>query len=678
MGILISTYKAYNMKPKIEIALLLALWMFITMTITARAQSYKLPGNPALVSGTKELQKLIDADGGDHKYQVEDYFSRPKLSEFDLSPSGRYLSFKERDNQGRSHVMIKEMATGKITRAIEEKQDVIFGYGWATDDRLLYLMDRSGNENYHLYAINRDGSNDRDLTPYEGIKASILKRLPEQKESLIISMNKDNKQYFEPYKININTGETLKLYEVGNDEGPIDKYDFDNDGDLRGFTKIHHDKEMQYYYRPKGSTGYRMVHTMNWYEKFTILSFNYASKNPDDAYILTNLGSDKARIVLYDLRRNKILKKVFSDRDYDASKISLSTKRNGEIDYLAYNGEKQIIKPVSRFFKTIFKNLQAQFNGYQFEFTSCTDDEKQYLVKVSSDRQYGRFYRYDTGTGKTTLINDLMPQLKEQDMAVMQPITFTSRDGLKLHGYITLPKEAINGAKVPMIVNPHGGPQGARDLWDFNKEAQLFASRGYATLQINFRISDGYGVEFFRAGFKQTGRKIMDDLEDGVRYAIAKGWADPQRIGIYGGSHGGYATLMGLIKTPDLYKVGVDYVGISSIYTFFDAFPEYWKPLIAMLKDVWYDLDDLKEAKIAKDVSPIFHVDKIKAPLFVVQGGNDPRVNILESDQLVEALRKKGVDVPYMVKYDEGHGFLREENQIMFYKAMIGFFKQHL
>ncbi|WP_316837271.1 S9 family peptidase [Pedobacter nutrimenti] len=666
------------MKLKKEIILLPVLLTLVTMTLSTRGQSNKLPGNPALVSSAKDLQKLIDADIGNHKYQVEDYFENPNSSDFQLSPSGRYLSFKERDNQGRNNVMIKEVATGYITRAIEEKQDVIIGYGWATDERLLYLMDRSGSENYHLYAINRDGSNDKDLTPYAGVKALILERLPGQKESIIVKMNKDNREYSEPYKININSGETLKLYNVGAGEDRIDSYNFDKDGELKGFMTIHNGKEMQYFYKPKGKTGYRLVNTMNWNDKFTILSFNYASKNPDDAYILTNKDSEKAQIVLYDLRRDKVLKKIFSDKDYDVAKMTLSVKRKWEIDYLEYDGDKHIIKPVSRFFKTIYKNLQTQLPGYQFEFVGNTDDEKQYLVKVTSDRQYGRFYRYDTETGKATLMHDLMPQLKEEDMAVMQPITFTSRDGLRLHGYITLPKEALKGGKVPMIVNPHGGPQGVRDSWGFNPEAQLFASRGYATLQINFRISDGYGTAFYKAGFKQAGRKIMDDLEDGVQYAISKGWADPARVGIYGGSHGGYATLMGLIKTPDLYKAGVDYVGISNIYTFFERAPEYWKPLMEMLKDVWYDLDDVKEAEIAKDVSPIFHTEKIKVPLFVVQGGNDPRVNILESDQIVDALRKRNVEVPYMVRYDEGHGFIREENKIAFYKAMIGFFRQHL
>ena len=266
-----------------------------------------------------------------------------------------------------------------------------------------------------------------------------------------------------------------------------------------------------------------------------------------------------------------------------------------------------------------------------------------------------------------------MPQLKEEDMAEMRPITFKSRDGLDLHGYITLPKAALEGKKVPLIVNPHGGPQGIRDSWGFNPECQLFASRGYAGLQVNFRISGGYGKSFLRSGFKQVGRKVMDDVEDGVQYVLSQGWIDPSKIAIYGGSHGGYASLMGLIKTPDLYACGVDYVGVSNIFTLFASIPEYWKPYLDQMKEIWYDIDDPKEAEIARSVSPVYQVDKIKKPLLVVQGANDPRVNINESDQIVAELRSKGFSVPYLVKYNEGHGFHHEENSMEMYRVTLGF-----
>ena len=491
-------------------------------------------------------------------------------------------------------------------------------------------------------------------------------------------MNKDNKQVHEPYKVNVVTGASEKLYSNTDAANPIVGYDFDKDGNLRAYSKMKNGTSSQLYFKLDGASDFHLATESKWDESFSIVAFNYASPNPDDAYITTNLDGDKTRIVLYDFKAKKILKEIYSNKEYDASIIGLSRKRNWEIDYLGYEGEKVQIVPVSETFKKIYSNLEKQFKGYEYTLVGKTDNEDKLLIVIQSDKLYGKYYLYETATGKTTLLYDLMPQLKEEDMAVMKPITFKSRDGLTIHGYITLPKAALEGKKVPLIVNPHGGPQGIRDSWGFNPETQLFASRGYATLQVNFRISGGYGKEFLRAGFKQIGRKAMDDVEDGVRYAIAQGWVDKDNIAIYGGSHGGYATLMGLVKTPDLYKAGVDYVGVSNIETFFASFPEYWKPYTAMVKEIWYDLDNPEEAKIAKEVSPFYQLDKINKPLFVVQGANDPRVNINESDQIVRALRAKGFDVPYLVKYNEGHGFHHEENSIEFYKAMMGFFKQHL
>lgn len=636
------------------------------------------PGDTTLVSTKTQLAELIALDKGNHKYQVADYFAKPKLSSFQLSPNGKYISYREKDDKNKRHVMVKEVKTGKIIRAIEEKDELIRGMGWINDDRLVYVMDQGGNENYHLYAINIDGSNNIDLTPFENVQASILNMLKEQKDYIIIQMNKDNKQVFEPYKVNINTGALEKLFTNEDPANAIVGYDFDKDGNLRGYSKMLNGINTQYFYKPQGATSFELFHTTKWDETFNVVSFNYASKNLDEAYVLTNLDSDKSRIVLYDLKNKKIIKEIYSNEEYDANLISLSRKRNWEIDFVGYEGEKVIIKPLSETFKKIYNNLDNQFKGYEFSISGKTDQEDQLLVIVQSDKLYGRYYHYDTKSGKATLLVDLMPQLKEEDMAVMRPISFKSRDGLTLHGYITLPKEALDGKRVPLIVNPHGGPQGIRDSWGFNPETQLFASRGYATLQVNFRISGGYGKDFLRAGFKQIGRKAMDDVEDGIQYVIDQGWADKSNVAIYGASHGGYAVLRGLAKTPNLYKAGVDYVGVSNIFTLMSSIPEYWKPYKEMLYEIWYDLDKEDEAAIAKEVSPIFHIDAIKSPLFVVQGANDPRVKIAEADQIVKALRDKGVDVPYMVKYDEGHGFGKEENQIEFYKAMMGFFSKHL
>lgn len=657
--------------------------IILTMSIQAQqvAGDWKdiqsLPGNPDLVTSDEELQAMIEYDAGEYTYNVADYFARPNASSFQLSPDGKYLSYLEKEGL-KNHVYIKELATGNVVRAIEEKEEPIKGYGWINEERLFYVMDHGGNENYHIYAADIDGSNALDLTPFDGVRAGIISLLKDQKDYVIISMNKDNPQIFEPYKLNVVSGDLEKLFENSDPANPIQGYDFDKDGNLRAYTKMVNGIEMEFYYKNLDTNEFELKKKMNWDDSFSIVAFNYSSNNPDDAYVVTNLDSDKTRTVLYDLKNDRVIEEVFSHPDYDVAGMGVSRKRNYEIDFFSYEGEKSVIVPVSDLYKEIHEGIQRNFPGKIYGVVDRDDNENTFLIILQSDKLYGTYYEYDAKSKEFTLLYDLMPQLKEEDMAEMRPITFTSRDGLTIHGYITLPKAALEGKKVPLVVNPHGGPQGIRDSWGFNPETQLFASRGYATLQVNFRISGGYGKEFLRAGFKQIGRQVMDDVEDGVRYAIAQGWADEDKIAIYGGSHGGYATLMGLVKTPELYTCGVNYVGVSNIETFFSSFPEYWKPLTEMVKEIWYDLDDPQEHAIAREVSPVYQVHRITKPVYVVQGANDPRVNINESDQIVMALRAKGMEIPYMVKYNEGHGFYREENRMDFYSTMLGFLAKHL
>ena len=651
--------------------------MGASLPLTLSKFESTLPGNVTLPSSEENLKKLAGYDKGDFKYKVEDYFSLPMASSFQLSPDGKYMSYMEKDENAKRHVYVKEVETGEVKRIIEEKDELIRGYGWKNSERLIYMMDQGGDENYHIYAVNVDGTNNVDLTPFEGITAEILNILKDQPDYAIITMNKNNKQVFDPYKLNIVTGEMVQLFENTDIENPVGDYDFDKDGELRAYTRIFGGVETELYYKDLTTNKFNLVKRMNWYDTFGIVSFNYSSENKDEVYVVTNLDSDKARIILYDFKNNTTVEEVFSNPDYDVSDMRVSRKRNYETDYFSYEGEKRVVVPVSDFYKDFHQRMENEFGGKECIIAGYDDDENTFLVYVRSDKLYGVYYQYDAQTKGFSLLYDLMPQLKEEDMAEMRPITFTSRDGLTIHGYITLPKAALEGKKVPLIVNPHGGPVG-RDSWGFNPEVQLFANRGYATLQVNFRISSGYGKEFLRAGLKQVGRKLMDDVEDGVQYVINQGWIDKDNIAIYGGSHGGYATLMGLIKTPDLYVCGVDYVGVSNWFTFMKSIPEYWKPQLNMLKEIFYDTDDPTEAEIAREVSPAFHVDKIKKPLFVVQGANDPRVNIDESDQIVIQLREKGFEVPYMVKYNEGHGFYHEENRMELYRCMMGFFAQYL
>ena len=496
---------------------------------------------------------------------------------------------------------------------------------------------------------------------------------------MIVDINKDNPEIFEPYKININTGELEKLFENTDPANPIAGYDFDKDGNLRAYTQQQNGTDYWLYYRKGESAPFEVINKGSWKDNFSIIGFDYVNKDyPHLAYVMSNLESNTNEILLYDLATQKTVKKIYNNETFDVGGMSRSKKRNYEIDYYYYNGEKSNIEPVSEHYKALHAKFQAQFGDKEFSITNMTDEEDKCLLYVTSDKLYGKYFMYDATADNFKEIMNLMPQLPEEDMAEMRSVKFTSRDGLTMYGYLTVPNGASSDNKVPMIVNPHGGPYGPRDSWGFNPETQLFASRGYATLQINYRGSGGYGKAHYLAGSKQIGRRMLDDLEDGVAYAKSLGFIDESRIGIYGGSYGGLATLGSLVKTPDLYTCGIDYVGVSNLFTFVESFPPYWRPFMAQFYEQWYDETNPEEKKLMEEVSPALHVDKITKPLFVVQGANDPRVNINESDQIVSSMRARGVEVPYMVKYNEGHGFGHEENKIELYSSMMGFFAKHL
>jgi len=322
----------------------------------------------------------------------------------------------------------------------------------------------------------------------------------------------------------------------------------------------------------------------------------------------------------------------------------------------------------------IHNKLKDQFEGYEINILAYDDARKNGIVHVSSDRNPGHYYLFDFATLGTKEVANPYPWIKENDMAEMKPVTYQSRDGLTIHGYLTLPR-GVEASNLPVVINPHGGPW-ARDEWYYNPEIQFLANRGYAVFQMNYRGSTGYGKKFWEASFKEWGKKMQDDITDGVEYLKKEGIADPKRIAIYGGSYGGYAALAGVTFTPDLYACAVDYVGVANLFTFMKTIPPYWKPYL----DQFYDMvgNPKKDSLLLAEASPVMHADKIKAPLFVAQGANDPRVNKDESDQMVEALKKRGIDVEYMVKKDEGHGFANQDNQYDFYGAMEKFLAKHL
>lgn len=600
---------------------------------------------------------------------LENFFKNPDKSAYQISPNGEYYSYMA-PYENRMNVFVQKRGEEESIRLTSETDRDIAGYFWPNDEQIVYLKDTGGDENYRLYVAGIDGSNNVCLTDFEGVRTQIIDDLPEQKDLLIIGLNKRNPQVFDPYRLNLKTGEMEMIAE---NPGNIQGWMLDHDGQLRVAMAIVDGVNQAFLYRPTEKDEWQTILTTNFKEGFSPQFFTFDNKNIIGT---SNIGRDKSAVVEFDPETGKEVKMMYKNDDYDVSQVSYSRKRKviTTASYTSWKRERYFFDSKS---EEMFKKLQAHLNGYEIAISSSNDDETIYIVRTYSDKSLGAYYIYDAEKDEIEKIVEVSPWIDENEMANQLAVSYTSRDGLKIHGYLTLPKGyTIENAKnLPVVINPHGGPW-ARDSWGFNPEIQFLANRGFAVMQMNFRGSTGYGRQFWETSFKKWGQEMQNDVTDGTKWLIEKGIANPDKIAIYGGSYGGYATLMGLVREPDLYTAGVDYVGVSNLFTFMKTIPPYWKPMLDMMYEMVGDPDS--DSLMMRENSPVYQVDKIEAPLFIAQGANDPRVNKDESDQMVEAMKSRGIDVEYLVKENEGHGFRNEENRFEFYRSMESFLNRQL
>lgn len=569
------------------------------------------------------------------------------------------------------NLFIRAIGSTESQQITFETERSIAGYMWADNERLLFMKDTAGDENYRLYGVNIDGSDLRCYTDFPGVRASIIDDLEDVPDQIIIGMNQRNPEAFDPYRLNLKTGElTLLAENPGNWQGWMT----DHAGQLRAVTAIVDGVNTQILYRDNDGEEFRPVLTTNFKEEVSFLEFTPDNRH---VYAATNLGRDKVSLVLMDPATCEELEQLFSHEKYDVEGISYSRKR-GKLLAAFCSGHKD---PVRYYFdsdeEALRKRIKAHFPNHKVGLADTDKAEQNLLLYVGNDRTRGAYYFYNVDEDQPRLLAELAPWIREEEMVEMHAVTYTTRDGWEIEAYLSLPHGLTleTAHHVPTIINPHGGPW-ARDKWGFSSETQFLCSRGYAVFQMNFRGSTGYGRKFLEASYKQWGQAMQDDITDGVEWLIRQGISDPKRIAIYGGSYGGYATLAGVTYTPHLYACAVDYVGVSNLLTFMQTIPPYWRPMLEMMYEQVGDPE--KDREMLEAYSPALHADKIVAPLFIAQGANDPRVNKAESDQMVAALRERGVDVEYMVKDNEGHGFHNQENRFDFYRAMEAFLAKHL
>lgn len=608
-------------------------------------------------------------------YPVRDFFANPEKAYFRLSPDGKTLGFMQPVSVDgaprRLNVFVQPLQgsqpVGEPRRLTAETARDISIYSWKGGNRILYVKDFGGDENYHLVSVDVATGTVTDLTPGDKVRAELLDELPDDPHHILVTHNRRNPEVFDVFRIDLRTGrETM----VAQNPGDIVGWATDHAGRVRVALRSDGLKS-EVLYRATENDSFKTLISTDYKTEVSVAAFTADNRR---LYAISNRGRDRKALVLIDPAQPDAERVVFEHPEVDLGGATWSRrhKKITEVSYVTDRLRRHFFDAAT---ERVYRRAGARTPGLTEIFLqSATRAEDKFIVGAASDRTPGGRYIYDAKADTLTLLAEINPKIPAADMAPMQPVKYTSRDGLTIHGYLTLPVGREPKA-LPCIVNPHGGPW-ARDVWGYNPEVQFLANRGYCVLQMNFRGSTGYGRTFWEASFGQWGLKMQDDVTDGVQWLVKQGIADPARVGIYGASYGGYATLAGVAFTPDLYAAAVNYVGVSNLFTFMNTIPPYWRTELTKLQDMVGHPERDKE-RLTR-TSPALNADRIKTPLMVVQGARDPRVNKAESDQMVAALKARGVDVPYMVKDNEGHGFRNEENQYEFYGAMEQFLGKHL
>ena len=644
---------SFRVKSRILVALLIT----FSAPIATSAQQGKLP-------------PLIDR---------ELFFGNPEISGAQISPDGRYVSFLKPYKDSRNIWVKRTSDPYSAAKLItNDTKRPVTNYFWSRDGKyILFGQDQLGDENFNIYAVDPASSppagqevpTARNLTAAKGVRATIYSRPKNDPDIIYVGLNDRDKSWHDLYKVRISTGEKTLLRQ--NTER-IASWVFDNSGTLRLAIRT----------TDKGDTeilrvdpnAFTLVYGCTVFETCGPDRFN---KDNTKVYMQTNKGDpDLTRLVLFD-PVTKTEQLVESDPlgrvDFGNATYSDVTD---ELVATSYQDERTRIYWKDKAWDADYKLLQSKLPGKDIVPTSSTNDERLWMLVATSDREPGERYLFDRNTKQLTKQYSSFEKLPRESLAPVKSISYTSADGLTVPAYLTLPV-GVEAKNLPLVVFPHGGPW-ARDSWGYQPIPQFLANRGYAVLQPNFRASTGYGKKFLNAGNNEWGQKMQEDLTAGVRYLASQGIIDPKRVGIMGGSYGGYAVLAGLAFTPDVYAAGVSIVGPSNLITLLNSIPPYWESIRTIFHERMGNPKTPAGLAQLQRQSPLNSANKIKAPLLVVQGANDPRVNKAESEQIVIALRDRGFPVEYILAPDEGHGFARPINNLVLFTSAEKFLSKHL
>jgi len=594
-------------------------------------------------------------------------FGNPEKASPQLSPNGEMLAYQAPD-EGVMNVWVKTVGKDDDKVITHDRHRGIMGYFWAPNgEQILYIQDKDGDENWRIYSVSVTGGEARNLTPLDGIRAQIIAVDIDFPDEILIGLNNRIPQLHDVYRLNLKTGEMT--LEAQNDMGVMG-WIADHTFTLRIAMVPTPDGGIMLLHRENAKAQWAPLLKWGNEDALSTGAFGFAKDN-QTLFMINSIGRNTAELRTFNVK-TKEEKVIASDPNYDVGGLMIEP-RTWKLKAVRFSKDRAEWQALDEEMKPHLEALKNLHRG-DFYVMGYDYDYKTWLVFYDVDNGPVVYYSYDVETKKGTFLFTTRPELEGLPLVEVKPVTVTARDGLEIHCYLTLPKDC-DANNLPAILNIHGGPWW-RDSWGYDPVCQWLANRGYAVMQVNFRGSTGYGKEFVAAGDKEWGGKMQDDVTDATKWLISEGIADPEKIGIFGGSYGGFAVLCGLTREPDLYACGVDFFGISNLITWLNTFPPYWEPIKPMMyKRIGHPEAD---SVMLKERSPINHIDKIKAPLIVAQGKNDPRVPLAEALQIKEALEKAGKTVEYHEFADEGHGFARPENRLKFFAVVEKFLAKHL
>jgi dipeptidyl aminopeptidase/acylaminoacyl peptidase len=600
-------------------------------------------------------------------------FGNPERVAPKISPDGTRLAWIAPD-EGVLNVWVQDLAAdaGPARAVTADRDRGVRVYFWAPDDdRILYLQDLGGDENWRLYDVHLGTGEHRDLTPFDKVQVQVTGVDLDIPDRILVGINKDDERLHDVYQLELATGELTKVVANPGFVG----WAVDTKLQVRAAMAPRPDGGMTLMVRDTPDAEWRPLLEIGQGDSLSTSPIGFDGDG-DRLLMISSVDANAARLVWLDVATGAV-EVIAEDAAYDVSDAWLERRTRRPL-MVAFQRDRLEWQQLDGSMAEHLAALAALDDG-DLQLLGRSRDDATWVLAYDHADGPARYYRYDKATRTGSFLFSNRPELDDFTLAPMEPFAFTSRDGLTVHGYLTFPAGYDPAAPVPgglpTVLNVHGGPWG-RDTWGFHSEAQWMANRGYLCVQVNFRGSTGYGKDFVNAGDREWGARMHDDLVDAVAHVVQLGHADPARVAIYGGSYGGYAALVGATFTPDLFCCAVDIVGPSNLATLIASIPPYWEPLIAEFYTRVGNPET--EPDFMWSRSPLSKVDAIRIPLLIAQGANDPRVKVAEAEQIVAALTEKGIPHEYLLFEDEGHGFAKPENRLRFYGAAEDFLAEHL